>query len=141
MNIWARVYGTSFIDDACSLDLMERSGRTRMTTPAGESVNIIAEPTIVLYPTEASARTAKQKHGGIVLEITSESLRGQIVVGLMGEKASIPLTDDDNGDEESAPCTAQVYIAHERLGDDVQRLEQDPWLQQLEKELEIEWGS
>jgi hypothetical protein len=139
MNIWARVFGTGFIDnDENRLDLHQRSGRTRITTPAGESVSVIAEPTIVLYRTETAARTAKKQYGGIVLEITSESLRGQIDVGLMGEKASVPLTDDDNGDEESAPCTAQVYIAHEYIGDE-ERLEQDPWLQQLEKELEFEW--
>jgi hypothetical protein len=135
MYVWARVYPVTAInnhDDDRAI-----------------SLKVSAELFMSLYRLEESARKAAGKHGGIVLQISAESLRGQL------EFESVSLTREDDALKssrtkvvEASPRQTYVMVV---FGEDIDhkwnkktleatflKSEGLDWLNDLEKALEAD---
>ncbi len=113
--------------------------------------------TVVLYPSEQGAREAQKLFGGIVVELNTEDLRGQIHDGRPkneiaqdGGNPHIYVTDGSNGLDHvgeierppsaRAPREASVELAaRENDDDNDERWQESPWLKAVAENLRVEW--
>jgi hypothetical protein len=116
-------------------------------SPANEidtKVELTADLNIVLYSTEAAARSSQEKCGGIVLEVSAQSLRTQMDGHEVDGLTDMLLVRTDE-DFDPSPATAFVTaffgnIPHAPEDEDgCHAFNHDPvpWFDELEKELKV----
>jgi len=134
MNVWARIYSTLNIEDPENYSCAELS------------ISVQAKTEVVLYQTEATARAAQEKRGGIVLEVSASQLRGQIATYLPSKSLEslrnvagfIFVLDEDREDEvNSRHATSDKASVVVSFNDVLvtKFTEHASWLADLEKEL------
>jgi hypothetical protein len=143
MNVWARIYAFVEVEPQPQFPHGECLTQVALFSPQ----TIAPQVGMLLYRTENAARQAQEKHGGVIVELVAASLRGQIeeffertaegktevaLIEALGTRVSGP----------PSPIIIDVGIACGRPENEEEerQLKKDRWLQQLGKELEIEWS-
>jgi hypothetical protein len=123
MNIWIRIFSN-----------VETDG---MNTE-GSFLRVNAVTCLAIYSSEQFARTARENRGGLVLEVSASSLRGQFEPGY-----EILLIDEAEAENDAAPRTTYASVVYPGIAhgagnrDDAVSPERVPWLRELERELGV----
>ena len=117
MNIWIRVFSN-----------VETDG----LNTEGSSLTLNAVTCLSIYLAEQFARAAQQAGGGIVLEVSASSLRGQFEAG-----EAMLLIDELEHEEHPNPRTAHASVVYGGILPGADSPDQVPWLVDLQRELGV----
>lgn len=117
MNIWIRVFSNVV---------------TEGLNTEGSSLTLSAVTCLSIYLAEHFARAAQKSRGGIVLEVSTGSLRGQFESG-----DEILLIDESEGEEDLAPKTAHASVVYQGIVSGPTATDKVPWLVDLQRELGV----
>ena len=117
MNVWIRVF-SNVETDGLHTD--------------GSSLTLNAVTCLSIYPTEHVARAAQKARGGIVLEVSASSLRGQFEAG-----EEMLLIDELEHEEHPGPRTAHASVVYDGILPGAASADQVPWLVDLQRELRV----
>jgi hypothetical protein len=117
MNIWIRVFSNV---------------ATEGMNTEGSSLTLSAVTCLSIYLAEHFARAAQKSRGGIVLEVSTGSLRGQCESG-----DEILLIDESEDEEDPAPKNAHASVVYQGVVSGPTSADQVPWLVDLQRELGV----
>jgi len=123
MNIWIRIFSNVETDGMNS---------------EGSSLTVSAVTCVAIYSAEQFARRARKNRGGIVMEVSATSLRGQFE-----PDNEMLLIDEAEAEDDPAPRTAYASVVYQGIargagkGDDEVSAQRVPWLHELERELGV----
>lgn len=117
MNVWIRVFSN-----------VETEG----LNTEGSSLTLKAVTCLSIYLAEHLARAAQIARGGIVLEVSTASLRRQFESG-----EAMLLIDELEHEEHPCPRTAHGSVVYDGILDAPNSPDQLPWLVDLQRELGV----